>query len=329
MNKNIKLFKKLENSTDSIVNTLEYINISDKHFIQELFNYAEKNWMNKERINDLIKFAYKYSYLKDLLYNEEYFEFIFNNVNSIVELKNMTKNYHNLTEKIIEKSKINEKIITDQLIEISANEFNKYFYKHLIEINNNKLNILKEVFYMIIAEISQNENTEIANLEYIDKGAFSNVYCLGNKIIKIGIKRITPTFPNNPYIIKPLLRRKFEIGYNAYIFIEICEKIKTNCCNEEDMYEMYKNLRNLGLIWNDPKVSNIGKLIKDNKIHWNKNLKPSDKALMLNKYRGNIELKANDIILCDADAILDENNPGICMNRIENFEKRYQKEKNK
>ena len=42
---------------------------------------------------------------------------------------------------------------------------------------------------MIITEISQNENTEIANLEYIDKGAFSNVYCLGNKIIKIGKKK--------------------------------------------------------------------------------------------------------------------------------------------
>ena len=167
------------------------------------------------------------------------------------------------------------------------------------------------------------------NLEYIDKGAFSNVYCLGNKIIKIGIKRITPTFPNNPYIIKPLLRRKFEIGYNANIYIEICEKIKTNCCNEEDMYEIYKNLRELGLIWNDPKLSNIGRLIKDNKIHWNKKLKPSDKALMLNRYRGNVELKANEIVICDADAILDEKNPGICMRRIENFEKRYQKEKNK
>lgn len=185
---------------------------------------------------------------------------------------------------------------------------------------------IKEIFFMIVKEIAQNENVEFNDLKFIDYGYLSDIYQLGNKIIKVGDKRFTPRFPNNPYIVKPLLRREFPIDDKHSITIEICEKIKTNCCTEEDIYYIYKSLRDLRLVWTDPALGNIGKLIKDNCIHWHKNLKPSDEALMLDNYRGNIQLKAGDIALCDADCIYDENDFSINFGKAHALEKRYQSE---
>ena len=192
---------------------------------------------------------------------------------------------------------------------------------------SSSVKLLKEILHLIIKEIAENEKVQINSLEYLDCGEFSCVYKLGDKIIKIGQNRLTKTFPNNPYIIKPLLRKSFEIGENVSIFIEVCENIKTNCCSDEDVYIMYKKFRDLGLIWMDPKKTNIGILLKDNIIHWNKNLNPCDEALMLDTYRGTEELKAGDMVLCDADCIHDENEKNLVKQRVYTLEEKYKNEK--
>jgi len=195
-------------------------------------------------------------------------------------------------------------------------------------IDKDKLKIVNEIIFMILNEIAQNENTKLENLELIGKGDYSYVYKLGNKIIKIGKSRETNTFPNNPYIIKPLLRKSFEIGDKNQLFIEICEKVQTNCCTFEDVYILYKKLRNISLVWVDPKLSNIGILERDNKIYWNKNLNPNDKTLMLDNYRKDSELKKGELVIIDADSIYDENNKPAHFQKVCNYEHRYKKELN-
>ena len=52
------------------------------------------------------------------------------------------------------------------------------------------------------------------------------------------------------------------------IFFEVIEKVDTNIndITKEEIYKLYKNIREIGLIWTDVKIDNVGRLIKDNKI---------------------------------------------------------------
>ena len=178
-----------------------------------------------------------------------------------------------------------------------------------------------------IKEIADNEKVKISSIKLIGRGEFSDVYQIGDKIIKLGKKRGTKTFPNNPYIVKPLIRKEFELGEKTKIFVEVCEKILTNCCTKEDVDEIYKKMRRLGLVWIDVKQKNLGKLLKDNKIYWNKPLNPSDTALMLQEYRGSEELKKGDVIICDADYIYDELGKNYNIQRVAEYELKFKKEK--
>ncbi len=318
------ILNKLGNSTTSIIQILEKYNTYKKDNINKLFNYAFTNWKNNARINDLIVFAYKYGYLKDLINNKKFSNIIINSDFPLIELKSLTKKNTEIYKQIILKINNNKKLFIRQTINYSIS---KYFNEK--DINKSMLKLIQEIIFMIIEEIAQNENEEICNLEAIGNGEFSYVYSLGNKVIKIGRKRLTQKFPNNPYIVKPLLRKAIPINdNNDIVFIEVCEKVKTNHCTKKDVYTLYKNLRDIGLIWLDPKVSNVGKLIKDNKIHWNSNLNPSNKVLMLDEYVGNAELKAGEPIICDADLIYTYSKK-INVQRVAEFELKYRNEKAK
>lgn len=322
MNNNDYIYKQLEKTKYTIIPILEEKNENDKLFIRNLFEYAKNNWKNSNKIDELIIFAHRNNYLNYLLKDNTYLEYLLQNCSMLLQFKHISKKNINAYQKIINKIKEDEK---NYILQIITNELN--FYKLNNKSNKYDFNILREIIFLIIKEISENEHTKMHKIELIGHGDFSSVYCLGNKIIKIGRTRLTKKFPNNPYIIKPLLRKEFEIGENNSFFIEVCEKIKTNCCSEEDVYELYKKLRDIGLIWMDPKISNIGKLIKDNKIYWNKKLNPSDKALSLSKYKGNESLKKGNIIICDADSIYEENDPKICIQRVYRYENRYKENK--
>lgn len=291
--------------------------------MNEQLNYALKNWKDINYFsNELIIYAYKNNTLDILLSNKKFTDKIINSPIPLIHLKNFTHHSSDIYNKILTKIKNDEIYCLNQIIDFTIK-------KDIIEeIDEQQLQLLKEIFYLIIKEISKNEKTPIYNLQLIGQGQFSDVYLLNNKIIKLGTTRLTTTFPNNPYIIKPLLRKKFPIDdQNNSLFIEVCEKIKTDCCEFEDVKKLYNKLRTLGLVWMDPKKSNIGKLINDNQIYWQKNLKPCDKALLLDTYRGTDKLKAGDAIICDADYIYDENNPKVDFNRVRDFELSYRLEK--
>lgn len=317
------LLNELGNSNTSIVKALEDNEVYQKISINKIFNYAIKNWENNDRIDDLIVFAHKYNYLKGLIINKKFSDTIINSSFPLIKLKALVKNNTEIYRKIMLQINENKKLFIKKTINYSLNK-----YLDITEINNPILKLIQEIILMIIEEIAKNENEDICNLELIGEGDFSLVYSIGNKIIKIGRKRATPKFPNNPYIVKPLLRKAIPINDNNIVFIEVCEKIKTNCCTEEDVYKLYKSLREIELIWMDPKKDNVGKLIKDNKIYWNRNLKPSDKALMLDEYVEDTELKAGEPVICDADLIYTYSKK-MNIQRVANLELKYRNEKRK
>lgn len=97
----------------------------------------------------------------------------------------------------------------------------------------------------------------------------------------------------------------------------------------KELYQLYKKIRYLGLVWTDVAKRNVGRLKKDNIVHWNTPLYPTDEALELKKYINAPQLKKGDLIILDADHIYE----GYKYNLTnKEFEDRYQeelKEKNK
>ena len=69
------------------------------------------------------------------------------------------------------------------------------------------------------------------------------------------------------------------------IFLEVTERVDTKTeVTTEELYQLYKKIRDLGLVWTDVAKRNVGRLKKDNIVHWNTPLSPTDEALELKKY---------------------------------------------
>ena len=203
---------------------------------------------------------------------------------NILKFAELTPNLFSLREKIFKKDEYSSEIeILNKYIDKNPSRFidgilNKTFFGH----TSSKYKNLQELVLLIIQDICKNEKKEISATQYIKAGSYSAAFSIGDKVIKIGKKRNTEKFPNNPYIVAPLLRKKIDID-NQVFYIEVVEKVDTSNkdITEEDMYNLYKNVRDLGLMWNDVAIRNVGRLLKDNIIHWQGNLAPSDKALEL------------------------------------------------
>jgi hypothetical protein len=188
---------------------------------------------------------------------------------------------------------------------------------------------LKEIIKLMVLDVMKNENVKFSEITY-NGGGFSRVLLIGNKVIKLG-NRVTKNFPNNPYIIAPLLRKELEFNGES-CFAEITERVDTSTKpSKEELYQLFKNLRNLNLIWTDIKEINVGRLKRENIIHWRENLNLTEEVLGLDTKRGETILKDGDLVILDADFIYDENDPNINYSNnkalYNEFEERYQKEK--
>ena len=190
----------------------------------------------------------------------------------------------------------------------------------------------KTYIKMIVDDIIKNEKANYSSIRRLNAGAFSCVYSIKDKVIKLGDNgRITYEFPNNPYIVKPLLRKTFELD-DKNIFVEVTQKVDSDerKITKEDLYNLYSKLRDLKIRWTDVHTRNVGVLLKDNKIYWHNDLKPTDESLGLQKYRKARELKAGDFVVLDADFMYDENDEKIKIAEHSfdrEFEIRYQRER--
>ena len=282
-----------------------------------------------------------YLFFKDK--NLSYIALLYNNIDYILEkihsaelfyLKDTVKEIPLLYQKIINSIEDDEKRSTMKWIKslylrvvITHGSYHDLGY-----IQSNQFNNILEIIYLIIKDICLNERKDITDIECIGNGAYSSVLLVGNKVIKIGLKRATKRFPNNPYINVILLRREFPITDKESFFVEVNEKVDDKCdISDEELYGLYKKLRDIKLIWLDVAKRNVGRLLRDNKIYWRYDLPITDEILGLDPYRGNDLLKKGDIVVLDNDLIYDEKSCYLtCQSSTslqKEFEKRYQKEK--
>ena len=196
-----------------------------------------------------------------------------------------------------------------------------YYALNTDSIKNNNLSIEQKneresiinIMQILFKEVAENEKVDYSDIKILGEGTYSIAFEVGEKVIKIGNSRATKSYPNNPYVLKPLLRKSFSVeGTKWYegIFMEITELVDTlkeDEVSEEELYDLYSKMRNIGLEWLDVHYSNVGRLRKDNIIHWQEDIYPSDETLELNPSVGQgISLKKGDLVILDADFIFEE-----------------------
>lgn len=202
-----------------------------------------------------------------------------------------------------------------------------YSYK----VTSDEYKALREAYefvYLVIMDIINNEDISYDDIKVIGKGNFSRVIKIGTKVVKIGSKRSVERFSNNGYMNAMLLRHKVDISKKLSLIIEVNELVDTNIIvTEDDLYQLYKKIRDLHLIWLDVKEENVGRLIRDNKIYWRDKLFISDEVLGLDSFVGDSMLKKGELVIIDNDLIFREDDNVIMNNRCKRLEKRYMLEK--
>lgn len=198
----------------------------------------------------------------------------------------------------------------------------------------------KELFSMMIKEVIDKEDVRLSDVTFVGGGAYSKAFGVGSKVIKVGNDAMTYNITkNSSRFLQPLIRHQQE-GEGR---IEISEKVdmKTKV-SEEELYEVYADIRKEGMIWTDAKYDNVGRLIKDNVVHF-KNLvrnnpgdeektqvdvKPYGPNLGFGDDENSEVLEAGKLVVIDLDFIFSEDSPNIRISTdiSRSFEERYQRE---
>ena len=220
-----------------------------------------------------------------------------------------------------------EEISKSLLIEPSEMDDNiDYDWDYRIEIAER----YKKTISILINELLKDGNCSYLDIERKSSGAFTHVYKIGNKVLKIGTPKLLHKIPNHRRIIQPLLRRELPSSGEGTIYVEVEEAVEPvhDPRYFKQLYEIYKELRDDGLIWGDPKLANIGILQKENKqVLHNEHLPVDYKTLgFMNNPIGK-PLKKGQLVIIDMDYIFEEGDPNIYRCKLsETYEERYQQE---
>lgn len=322
---NPKNFIKLVNLGFSKILCVNILSFLKKNNIN-LNEYLRACFKNKSSINILNYLIY------DACCNEKFLD-IYNNVDYVVLNFDELISYIDLFKK------------NDEVYNKLTEYINKHQYIYLRNILKSSLNIntkrieeekIMPYFNEIIKEVLKYENVNCSDIKLIGEGGSSRVYQIGNKILKLGRGRLGFKIKNNKRFLRPLLREKVNSVFAGTLFyIEITEKVETGNITYEDAYQVYKELRDEGLVWIDCYPSNIGRLEKSNKVYFDNQIDPVSSAI---NYNGDIddELGQGELVILDNELIFSEEefleklgfnyeyDENICI-----YEKRYQKERNK
>lgn len=209
----------------------------------------------------------------------------------------------------------------------------------------------KELIAMFIEDIMKHENVTVKDVTKAGSGKTCTNLKIGEYILKVGTTRRTKEFRNSARILQPVIRREIEVTPNEKLFIEVQNEVDVDWAKPQNkpfevMYQVYRDLRDDGLLWTDIRFANIGRLKKDNRVNYmtsihdenenkiDKEIEPAEKAIGLKGTPGKV-LKAGEYVLLDTDFVFDVNNlpdgkniKGMLLPLYyENFEMRYQREK--
>ena len=174
----------------------------------------------------------------------------------------------------------------------------------------------------VVDKAMEHEKCKIMDVKTLLSGSYSSVIRVGDTIVKVGTPRKTFDMPNDERILQPHLRRDLQKELGIAAVIEVADRVDTDFkITEEEMYEVYRDMRERGVVCGDFKYGNIGKLLRDNPPRNNER----------HGLHGNVTktLKAGEYVVIDTDFFYKENDPKteLSSDLSIQFEKRYRREK--
>ncbi len=132
-----------------------------------------------------------------------------------------------------------------------------------------------ETIWLMIDEIARYQGLDFTDIEELEgsEGSYSKVYRLGTKIIKIGNTLRTQNIPQNcKRFLQPLVRFEFDVkrdGEGSFdrITFQMMEECDRGTVSEEDLYNVYRDIRDCGMVWTDCAPRNLGRLRKPNVVY--------------------------------------------------------------
>lgn len=200
------------------------------------------------------------------------------------------------------------------------------------------LNDYSLTLQILLREVLKSERKKLSDVENVGEGVYSKNYKIGDKVLKIGAPRETYFIPNHRRILQPLARINLtnsnhkSIGTIELTSEENASKEALDKITEEDLYRIYKELRDDGIVWGDPKKDNLAILKRKNIPMLNGKpfyVNPSSVGFK-NDLNGVRPLDKGDIVIIDTDYLYREeqkNKKGNTNSYVLAFERRYQNEK--
>ena len=200
----------------------------------------------------------------------------------------------------------------------------------------------------IIYELQREQNVRMVYIEKIGRGGYSKVYQIGEKVLKIGKSRETYKIPNHPRILQPLTRTNLiDERDDNKIFgcIEVSDRVDILCNSKEQereladnegavekLYQIYKELRDDGIIWTDVRFANVGKLRKRNVPNLDgEEMDVDPEAVGMDKSVKGRVLEVDEWVIIDSDYIWrEEDYTSMAYSKssyYREFEKRWQQER--
>lgn len=196
--------------------------------------------------------------------------------------------------------------------------------------DEDRIIILKD----LLKKVAKDENKTLLDIRNLSHGCYSKVFKINNKIVKIGYKRECPDIPENNRILYPYFK-----GYIGADYVEVTDYVVgIGDATYEEMYEVYKDIRDEGLIWIDPAKENLARVSSDILYKNNQRRKDLTNKGIVNNPKHVPEIK--DILVIDLDHITTEDDDytiekvrdKLSTERLvilDSFEERYRKETNK
>lgn len=119
----------------------------------------------------------------------------------------------------------------------------------------------------IALELLQKQSLKVQDIERLNPGAYSDVFEIGDFVLKMGVERKTKALPTHPRILPSILR--FDVKKEDGVpgaFIEVQPKVvpitsipgEDGDGNEVDLYSVFSDLRSQGILWADVAKRNLG-----------------------------------------------------------------------
>ena len=169
-------------------------------------------------------------------------------------------------------------------------------------------------------------------IKYLNQGFFSSAFLVGDNVIKLGLSSYEgiELGVDSPAALKVFYQKKIKLIDTLYCSITILPYVQTKTFGEEDVYQVFKGLRDSGYLWNDPTPENIG-ILQEN--HTSNFEGISYDSLKVGQKPGDlVALDLDD--MCDLKKftpdelhwITDDVEFGAYNHNVYRFEQRYEKE---